>query len=218
MDYNTTREKLKLPEYGRYIHDYVETIKSLPTKEERTKAAYSLVSTMAGINQTLRESADFRRKLWDHLMIIANFELDVDSPYPLPEKDLLEEKPEPLGYDNNQISKPHYGKIVEQMANCIPNYEGEQREELINIVANTMKKNYLNWNKSSVTDQTIINDLKSICTKEIDISNEMKLTSSHDLMNRSKNEQMNGSKNSSKNGGRSSQRNKNRKQNNNIKK
>lgn len=192
MDYNTEREKLILPEYGRYVHDYIEKIKTFPTKEERTKAANAIVNVMAGINHTLRESSDFRRKLWDHLMIIANFDLDVDDPYPIPDKYLLEEKPEPIDYDNVEIKKRHYGKIIERIAQRISDYEGEEREALISIVANAMKKNYINWNKSSVNDLTILNDLKEMCPDCDDISNEMKLIESRDLMNKSKNGQKNG--------------------------
>ncbi len=186
MDYNTEREKLKLPEYGRYVHDYVQHIKTIPTREERTKAAYALVSVMGYLNPALRDTSDFKRKLWDHLMIIADFVLDVESPFPMPDKELLAEKPQPVRYDFNDIRKRHYGKLVERMARRIPDFEDEEREVLISLVANTMKKNYLNWNKNAVEDNTIIQDLKRLIPDEVEISETMQLSDTRDLINRTK--------------------------------
>jgi hypothetical protein len=186
MDYNTERDKLKLPEYGRYVHDYVQYIKTIPTRDERTKAAYALVSVMGYLNPALRDTSDFKRKLWDHLMIIADFDMDVDSPFPMPDKELLSEKPQQVRYDFNDIRKRHYGKLVERMARRIPEFEGEEREVLISLVANTMKKNYLNWNKNAVEDITIIQDLKRLIPEEVEISETMQLSDTRDLINRTK--------------------------------
>lgn len=208
MDYNTEREKLILPEYGRYVHDYIEIIKTLPTKDERNKAAGALVNVMAGLNHSLRESSDFKRKLWDHLIIMANFDLDIAPPFPMPDQQMMEEKPERIDYDNVEIKKKHYGKVLERIIQHIPDYEGDKRKALISLIANAMKKNYINWNKGSVNDLTILNDLKEMCPACEDISNEIKLAESRDLVNKPKN---NGQKNSK------TTHNKNRKQNNNKK-
>jgi len=205
MDYNTVREKLQLPEYGRYIHNFVEIIKALPTKEERTKAAHSLVNVMGSLNSSLRDTSDFRRKLWDHIFIISDYDLDVDCPFPMPDRKMLSEKPQPVKYANSRMLKPHYGKIIEQIAQCIPNYEGEQKDELISLVANTMKKNYINWNKCTVADQTILSDLKQMCPQSLEISDEMKLyTEPREPQSNDKN------RNNDKNGKPGFKKNKNR--------
>ncbi len=185
MDYNSEREKLRMPEYGRYIHQYAKHITTLPTRQERTKAAYALVSIMATLNPGLRDSPDYKRKLWDHLMIITNYSLDVESPYQMPDKTMFEERPETVTYDFDNIEKRHYGKLIERMARRIQNYEGEEREILISLVANTMKKNYLNWNKNAVNDSTIIQDLKHLVIDNIEIPDTIQLSDTRDLINRS---------------------------------
>ena len=186
MDYNTERDKLKLPEYGRYVHSYVQYIKTLESRDERTKASYALVSVMGYLNPALRDTSDFKRKLWDHLMIIADFDLDVDSPFPMPDRALLEEKPQAVGYEDGNIMKRHYGKLVERMAKRIPEYQGEEQEILISLIANTMKKNYLNWNKNAVNDSTIIQDLQKMSPEGIEISESLQLSDTRDLVNKNK--------------------------------
>ncbi|MDD2564139.1 MAG: DUF4290 domain-containing protein [Salinivirgaceae bacterium] len=187
MDYNTERESLRLPEYGRYIHEYVQQIKAMSTKEERTKAAHSLITVMGNLNPSLKDTSDYKRKLWDHLIIISNFELDVDNPFPMPDKELLEEKPHAVGYNSGKIMRRHYGKLVERMASHIVDYEGEEREILISLVANTMKKNYLNWNKNVVNDSTIIQDLQHLTPDEVVIQDNLQLSEIKDLVSKQKN-------------------------------
>ncbi|HOG20610.1 MAG TPA: DUF4290 domain-containing protein [Salinivirgaceae bacterium] len=184
MDYNTEREKLIMPEYGRYIHQYAQHIKTIESRQERTQAAHALISIMATLNPGLRDSSDYRRKLWDHLMIITDYELDVDNPYPMPDRAMLEERPSPIKYDFKEIDKRHYGKLIERMAKKIPEYEGEEREVLISLIANTMKKNYLNWNKNTVDDSTILEDLRRYVPKGVEIPNDLQLLETRDLVSR----------------------------------
>ena len=109
MDYNSQRKKLILPEYGRNIQMMVDHLATITDRDERTRAAKTVISVMGNLYPHLRDVPDFRHKLWDHLMIMSNFTLDIDSPYPLPEKDILEEKPEKLPYNNHRIKYKHYG-------------------------------------------------------------------------------------------------------------
>lgn len=184
MDYNTEREKLKMPEYGRYINSYVEALKKMPTREERTKAAHALVSVMAQLNAGLRNTSDYKHKLWDHLVIIADYDLDVDNPYPMPDRTMFSVHPSHIGYNDNNIQKRHYGKIVERIVSKIPEYNGEEREILITLVANAMKRNYLNWNKNAVSDTTIINDLRQLLPENVEVSNTIKLSEPNELISK----------------------------------
>ena len=198
MNYNTEREKLIMPEYGRYIHQYAQHIKTIESRQERTQAAHALISIMATLNPGLRDSSDYRRKLWDHLMIITDYELDVDNPYPMPDRAMLEERPSPVKYDFKEIDKRHYGKLIERMAKKIPEYEGEEREVLISLIANRMKKNYLNWNKNAVDDSTILEDLRRYVPKGVEIPDDLQLLETRDLVNRSASSQRGSSKSQQK--------------------
>ena len=86
-DYNTQREHLNISEYGRQIQEYVKHIQSLPDKEVRTKWANSVVNIMATLNPELRQQSNYKEKLWGHLYQIADFNLDVDCPYPIPTRE-----------------------------------------------------------------------------------------------------------------------------------
>lgn len=160
MDYNTDRSKLKMPEYGRYIQECVEHLKRIPGREERTRAANAVMAMMARTNPAQMPAADLKRKMWDHLVILADYDIDVDSPFPMPDRKLLEERPQPLGYDKTPIARRHYGKLNERMARKIGEFQGEEREALAQLVANTMKRSYLSWNKNEVDDTIIIRDLR----------------------------------------------------------
>ncbi len=184
FDYNTTRKKLALPEYGRHIHKLVDYIMSIEDREERNKAAQGLVTIMGNLNPHLRDVADFKHKLWDHLAIISDFKLDIDSPYPLPTKSILTEKPRKVPYNQHNIRFKHYGKIVEQMIEkAVEMPEGEEKNVLIELIANLMKKQYLTWNRESVTDEVILKDLYELSNGRINISPEnLKLSEARSMM------------------------------------
>jgi hypothetical protein len=171
FDYNTTRKKLVLPEYGRHIHKLVDYIMNIEDREERNRAAQALVVIMGNLNPHLRDVSDFKHKLWDHLAIISDFKLDIDSPYPLPTKDILDEKPRKVPYNQNPIHYKHYGRIIELMIQkAIEKPEGEERQALITTIANLMKRQYLTWNRDSVTDEVILKDLCELSNGQINIS------------------------------------------------
>lgn len=162
MKYNTERKHLKISEYGRHVQDMVDHALSLSDREERNKAAQTIIALMGQMNPHNKDVEDFDHKLWDHLHIIANYELDVDSPYPKPSKEEVEKKPEPLKYPEEIIRYRHYGRSIEKMIDETLTKEGEEREELIRELANTMKSFYLKWNRDSVTDEVIWKNIEAL--------------------------------------------------------
>ncbi|MDD3161869.1 MAG: DUF4290 domain-containing protein [Bacteroidales bacterium] len=161
FDYNTQVKRLILPEYGRHVQQMVDHCVSLPTKEERTVCAYSIVNLMGSMFPHLRDVNDFKHKLWDHLAIMSEFKLDIDYPYEITRKDDLYAKPAQIPYPSVRIRYRHYGRFIESMIKKAVDYpEGEEKTFLIALLANQMKKNFLIWNKDAVDDQKIFDDLK----------------------------------------------------------
>lgn len=160
LDYNTQREKIILPEYGREIQKMVDYAVGLPTKEERQACAETIISIMDRMTSHSRESEDHDRKLWDHLAIMSNFELDIDYPYDVSEAKKIMTSPEPLGYPMTQIPVRHYGKMVFELFEKLKEMPaGEERDELVRVTANQMKRNLLLWSHGSSDDEKIASDL-----------------------------------------------------------
>ncbi len=156
-DYNTSRKKLALPEYGRHIHKLVDHIMTIEDRDERNRATRGLINVMGNLNPHLRDVVDFKHKLWDHLAIISDFKLDIDSPYPLPTIEILTEKPRIVPYNQNRITYKHYGKVLEDMVKKASEMEdGEEKKVLTEMLANIMKKLYLTWNREAVNDVNIL--------------------------------------------------------------
>ncbi len=163
FDYNTQRKKMSLPEYGRNVLKMIEHIKTIKDPEERNRAARSIIQIMSNLNPNLREVTDYKHKLWDHLMIIADFDLDVDSPYPAPDRTKLDAKPDKVPYHNGEIKYAHYGRIVPALIDAASAMDdGEEKEYLTVLILNQMKKDYITWNKAQVADELIIRDLSAI--------------------------------------------------------
>ncbi len=163
FDYNSTRNKLILTEYGRNVQNMVKYIIALPTKEERNRYAQVVIDLMGFLNPHLRDVADFKHKLWDHLHIISDYQIDVDAPYPKPTPEAIHMKPQPLRYPHQRIKYKHYGKTIELMiekAKAIE--EPERKRHMVQSIANFMKMAYVQWNKDSVTDESIIADLYAL--------------------------------------------------------
>jgi len=184
MDYNTNRKKLKLPEYGRHVQEMVDTIKRSPDKDVRNRLAMSTIQLMGNMNPQLRDVADYKHKLWDHLAVIADFDLDIDSPYPLPTEAEIHQKPSKMLYSNpDEIRFRHYGKILEDMVRKITQYpDGEEKDALIAIVGNQMKKSFLTWNRETVSDDVIFSDMLAIACNRITIPQGLKLKDSRELL------------------------------------
>ena len=160
LDYNTQREKLLLPEYGREVQKMVEHAMSLPTKEERQRCAETIIDIMEHMYPQSRENADYKQKLWDHLALMSNFQLDIDYPYDVSQALKIATKPEPLKYSTGKIPVRHYGKLLfglfEQLK-TMP--EGEERDELARHTANQMKRSLMQWSHGSSDDVKVLEDL-----------------------------------------------------------
>jgi hypothetical protein len=182
-DYNTRRTHMVIPEYGRNIQKMVEHAIALESKEERNKMANAIISVMGQLNPHLRDIADFKHKLWDHLFIISDFKLDVDSPYPLPDKETIFEKPEKMVYPVTENRFKHYGKSVKDLIDTAIKYEeGDEKNKLIEIIVNLMKKTYLTFNQASVEDKQILADLKLISKGQLIVPESIQIIPTNDIL------------------------------------
>ena len=163
LEYNTAREQLKIPEYGRNVKRMIDYAITVESRDERNQVAKAIISVMGQLNPHLRDIEDFTHKLWDHLFIISKFQLDVDSPYPRPDIKAIEEKPELLDYSKGRIKYAYYGKSVSFfIEEAIKMKEGDEKDALVNEIANLMKRSFLIWNKDHVDDDVIISHLNEL--------------------------------------------------------
>lgn len=176
FDYNSTRSKLILSEYGRNVQNMVKYICALPTKEERNRYAAVVIDLMGFLNPHLRDVADFKHKLWDHLHIISDYQIDVDSPYPKPTPEAIHLKPQPLKYPHQRIRYKHYGKTIELMIEKAKSIEDPERKKyMVQSIANFMKMAYVQWNKDSVADEIILADLVAMSRGELQVDDSINL-------------------------------------------
>ena len=174
LDYNTQRKKLVLPEYGREIQKMVDHAVSLPTKEERQACAETIVDIMSQMFPQSRENVDYARKLWDHLAIMSDFQLDIDYPYDVTSAKEIMQRPEPLPYPMARIPVRHYGKMVFELFEQLKNMsEGDERDELTQYTAMQMKRDLLQWNHGSYNDQRVADDLERFTDGVIQVSVDM---------------------------------------------
>ncbi len=196
MQYNTTRPKMIIPEYGRHIQKLIDHAIQLEKKEERNEMALAIIDVMGQLNPHLRDVDDFKHKLWDHIFIMSNFKLDVESPYPIPSKEQFEERPNKMPYPANDARFKHYGKGVEELIGKAIEFEdGEEKEALILAIGNLMKRHYLTWGRSSVNDGQIIADLKKISRGKLEVSENLELIDSKEISPRKTSTNTNTSKN-----------------------
>lgn len=189
MIYNSQREKLLLPEYGRNIQTMVQYAVNIQDREERNRAARTIISVMASTNPNYKDVEDFNHKLWDHLFAISEYKLDVDSPFPKPEP---EEKKQPprLHYPQQNIRYRHYGKNIENFIEKAKETEDpELRNKFIEVIANLMKKSYLNWNRDSVNDELIKQHLLEMSDGELVFNDTHRMTSTHEILGLNKKNQ-----------------------------
>ncbi len=181
-DYNTERKKLILPEYGRNIQKMINHIKTIKDRDERNLATKTVIQIMQNMINQGRDMGEFKRKLWDHLAVIADFELDIDAPYELPEKESLRVKPERVAYNSNPIKFKHYGRGIELLVGkALEMEEGEDRDRLIKLIANHMKRSHVTWNKAKVTDDVIFKDLIKISGGKLKINESLVLADSREI-------------------------------------
>ncbi|MDP2687503.1 MAG: DUF4290 domain-containing protein [Aequorivita sp.] len=172
IEYNTERTKLIIPEYGRHIQKMVDQAIAIEDKQERNKIAKSIIAVMGNLNPHLRDVPDFQPMLWDQLFIISDFKLDVDSPFPIPSREELMERPDPLKYPQNFPKYRFYGNNIKRMIDVAISWEeGDKKEGLILTIANHMKKCFLNWNKDTVEDDVIFAHLYELSDGKINLKN-----------------------------------------------
>lgn len=174
---------MPIPEYGRNIHKMIEYTLTIEDREKRTKAAHAIVSIMSLLNPHLREITDYKHKLWDHLFIISGFKLDVDAPYPMPSPDTLLEKPKRIPYPAKNIKYRHFGKTTELMIQeIIKMEEGPVKEKMVEKIANFMKMSYLSWNRDSVDDHQILEQLRILSDGQLKLSEHIQLELTSDIL------------------------------------
>lgn len=184
LEYNTEREHLIIPEYGRHIQKMINHAIAQDSKEERNKLAKAIISVMGNMQPHLRDVPDFQHKLWDQLFIMSDFKLDADSPFEKPSKENLSLVPEPLAYPQNYPKYRFYGNNIKTMIDAAAKWEeGEMKNALVFTIANHMKKSFLCWNKDTVEDIVIYDHLFELSGGKLDIRNTDKtLTESSQLL------------------------------------
>lgn len=176
MEYNSQRPDLVISEYGRNIQKMVEHAMSIEDREERNKVVRAIISVMGQLFPYLRDVEDFTHKLWDHLHIISDFKLDVDSPYPKPTAETFKEKPQKVEYPDGRVRYGHYGKTIPALIKKATEMEaGDKRNTLVLILANLMKKHYVTWTNKSAEDQLIKDQLKDMSNGELSIPSDIDL-------------------------------------------
>lgn len=210
MEYNTLRTQLIIPEYGRHIQEMVNHCKTITDEKERNGFAEIIIEVMGELNPHLRDVPDFQHKLWDQLFIMAEFDLDVKSPYPIPtKKDTVNSKPNKVDYPQSIYKYRYYGNNIRKMIDVAVTWEeGEKREGLYFAIANHMKKCYLLWNKDTVDDQVIYNHLYELSDGKIDLRKvDDHLVSPERLNNNNTNYSNNNQNNRNQNNNRNHQNN-----------
>ena len=172
MEYNTEREQLIIPEYGRHVQKMINHATTLTDKEEQQKCVDSIVAFMGQMNPHFRYIKEFKHKLWDHLHIMSDFKLDIKSPYPKPETAKLEEKPEKMVYPNNKIRFSYYGNTIQNMIATAIKMEGDEKNIMTGMIANQMKKSYILFNESSVDNNIIRLHLKQMSNNQLPLAND----------------------------------------------
>lgn len=185
MEYPTLEGKLIMPEYGRNIQQMVRHAMTIEDREERTRCVKTIINIMGNLFPYLRDVNDFKHKLWDHLAIMSDFQLDIDFPYEIMKPENLYTKPERIPYYSNKIRYMHYGRTIHHMIEKAVEFpEGEEKSQLINLIANQMKKCLITWNKETADDRKVFDDLRELSKGEIDLNEDsLKLIESREPQN-----------------------------------
>ena len=218
LEYNAERPHLIIPEYGRHLQKLIDQATEIPDREERNKAVKYIIQVMGTLNPHLRDVPDFQHKLWDQIFIMSDFRLDVDSPYPIPTRDVINLKPERLPYPQRNPKYRFYGNNITNMIEVANSWEeGEMKSALVKVIANHMKKSYLSWNKDTVTDTVIFEHLYELSGGKLNLlQSSEELLNTNDLMrtnkkmsNKNQPQQNNNKQNKNKNGKKPFQKNNN---------
>lgn len=185
LEYNTQRKSIPLPEYGRNLQKMVTKVVNMKDREKRTQYAHQIIEIMIQIYSAAKEkdSPELRHKLWDHLHIMSDFKLDVDSPFPLPDKEVLTTLPKPLTYPDDNLKYNYYGRIIQNIIDIVAEMEdGQEKDFLAKNIANQMKKSYLMWNRDTVEDSLIVQHLSEISNNKIKLPENFQLKRSSELI------------------------------------
>ncbi|MCI2082031.1 MAG: DUF4290 domain-containing protein [Bacteroidales bacterium] len=176
-DYNTQREKLIMPEYGRNVQKMIEYVKGIPDKQKRDEQIRTVVQVMSILNPQLKDVNDYRHKLWDHVQVIAGFDLDIDAPYPIPDEDKYNIKPEPIPMRSSPIKEACYGRNIQNMIDVIASKKEDDdlKKELIRTLGIYMRQQYLIWNKDSVSEETIFADMERLSGGRLKVPSDIHL-------------------------------------------
>ena len=188
LEYNAERPHLIIPEYGRHLQKLINQATAIEDREERNKAAKYIIQVMGSLNPHLRDVLDFQHKLWDQIFIMSDFKLDVDSPYPIPTRDVIHLRPERLAYPQKNPKYRFYGNNIKYMIDVANSWEdGEMKSALVKVIANHMKKSYLSWNKDTVTDLVIFEHLYELSAGKLNLlQSTEELLTTNDLMRTNK--------------------------------
>ena len=183
MEYNTQRTKLKINDYGRNIYKLIQYTKTVEDREKRNQMASAIVDIMAQNSPDSKDAEDYKRKYWVHLMILANWELDVDIPDQITSEETVEFEPQAIEYHRENIHFRHYGSIMEKMVKRVAEYpEGEERDELIKLIAHAMKRDYLLWNSDTVEDSVIRLQLENLSNDNIHLPEDFQFKDFRDYL------------------------------------
>ncbi len=188
LEYNAERPHLIIPEYGRHLQKLIDQATIIENDEERNKAARYIIQVMGSLNPHLRDVLDFQHKLWDQLFIMSDFKMVVDSPYPIPTREVINLKPERLAYPQKNPKYRFYGNNIKYMIEVADKWEeGEMKSALIKVIANHMKKSYLSWNKDTVTDAVIFEHLYELSDGKFNLTqSQEELLTTNDLIRTNK--------------------------------
>jgi hypothetical protein len=176
MTYNTERPKLSIREYGRYIQNLVRYATHIDDDEKRNAAAKMIIEIMAQTNPQFKYLEEYKHKLWDHLIMISDFKLVVDSPYPFPErKDVVEYSKTPLPYPRHSIKMRHYGRNLQTLVSRAKEFEGDKKKGLAEIAANYMKLCYSNWSHETISDEIVRQDLVTMSKGSLELDKDVTL-------------------------------------------
>jgi hypothetical protein len=213
MDYNTSREPILLPEYGRNVKKMVDFLLTITDRDERTEQAKSVIKVMSQVLPAYKDNDEYQENLWSHLFLMADYKLDVDCPYDIePQKKTEDIKPAKLEYTQLNRTLTTYGKLIEQLISETIMYEGDDKYYAVLNIANQMKKIYLMWNREAVSDIIIIKDLIRLSNGKLVLPDDTRLMTVKDLPNQRQNNQKNSKQNNQR---KNNNRNNNRNNNNN---
>lgn len=192
MEYATQKAPLRLAEYGRHVQEMVNHLLTIEDKKERTEAAETVIEIMMQLHPSYKGSEELLQKLWDDLYAISNFQLDVDSPYPKPTLN-AEVRAEKVEYPDQNFKFKHYGKIIEALIEAAIKIENEEeRQELTQQIANLMKRSYLNYNRDSVNEEMIIDQLTSMSNGKLKLDSEFSFIHTNDIVSNNRNNRTRG--------------------------